>query len=230
MISIILPTYNRPALLYRALSCVADQTHKNYECIVINDAGQDVSAIVDRFPNTLYLVNPVNIGLGATRNVGLCHARGDYIAYLDDDDIWFPEHLAVLYEHLRSLPHIHAAYTDCYRWYDEKNLFAGIDKNVARINEERRNVAAIICVMHEQALLEKIGYFADMRQMEDWDFLIRLSRQIGMLHIPRYTACYSKRLDDGQLTSNEEAMRQAWEEVNDRYKVRVPNYKAELPI
>lgn len=228
LVSVILPTYNRPQLLRRTLNCAAAQTFKDFELIVVNDAGEDVSDIVAQYPNTSYIQRLNNGGLSVARNTGMEQARGKYVTYWDDDDIWFPEHLAVLVEHLETLPHIKAAYTDCYRWYSEHWLANAIPREGAH---KRGNVCAIICLMHERECLDKVGYFdTSLREMEDWDFLFRMQQNYYMLHIRQYTAAYSKRFDGSQLTDNKKRMEKAAQRVRGWHGSPVPKYKRRLAL
>src|SRR5262249_23140490 len=95
LVTILIPTYNRPALLPEALESIARQTYAPVEAIVINDGGEPVGAIVERFGATLVEM-PQNRGHAAALNAGLARARGSYIAFLDDDDLVFPDHVETL--------------------------------------------------------------------------------------------------------------------------------------
>jgi hypothetical protein len=74
-------------------------------------------------------------------------------------------------------------------------------------------------LVHEKSLIDEIGGFDEnMREMEDWDFVIKLSRYLkGMMHVQHYTSIYSKRNDADQLTANKERMDSAWMVIKDRY-------------
>ncbi len=100
-ISVIISTYNREKLLQRAIDSVLAQTFKDFEIIVVDDHSKtppniklpkgENRLIAMRLPhNTGYCVKP--------RNVGIMIARGDYIAYLDDDNVYLPDHLKALYD------------------------------------------------------------------------------------------------------------------------------------
>ena len=117
MVSVILPTYNRADMLSRALQSIISQTYQDFEIIVVNDAGENVDYII----NTLHhqdkiysITHEVNKGLAAARNTGIRAARGKYIAYLDDDDIFYPRHLETLCNFLDNSEY-RIAYTDTYK-------------------------------------------------------------------------------------------------------------------
>jgi glycosyltransferase involved in cell wall biosynthesis len=97
-VSVVIPAYERAAVLPRALASVAAQTAAPLECIVVDDGSRDATATVarshaGRVPG-LCVLERANGGAGAARNAGLRRARGDLVAFLDSDDEWFPEHLA----------------------------------------------------------------------------------------------------------------------------------------
>lgn len=228
LVSVILPTYNRPSLLDRSLTCIDRQTFKDYELIVVNDAGEDVSEIALKHQRVRYIAKMQNGGLAAARNTGIKAAKGKYIAYQDDDDLWFPEHLETLVNHLESLPNFRAAYTNCYRWYQEHYLIPGNEPKLPNIGKEARNIMAIISLMHDYRLIEEIGYFDEsLREMEDWDFIFRLFDTAPVLHIPIYTTVYSKRGDPTQLSSDKERMDAAMQTIRERHNVKLLNTNRE---
>jgi radical SAM protein with 4Fe4S-binding SPASM domain len=117
LVSVIVPTHNRPEMLVEALQSVLNQTFQDFEILVVNDAGADVRQVVEALNGSgkiTYLEHDTNRGLGAARNTGIQHARGKYIAYLDDDDRFYPEHLETLANFLES-SHYLVAYTDAYQ-------------------------------------------------------------------------------------------------------------------
>lgn len=112
--SIILATYNRADRIGNAIRSVLAQTHENWELLVIDDAStDDTAAVVDSFGDAriFRLTLPFNCGSPARpRNIGLQLARGDYFAYIDDDNAWRPQHLQRLLEATTSRPGAPGAY------------------------------------------------------------------------------------------------------------------------
>ena len=114
LVSIILATYNRAPRIATAIRSVLAQTHRTWELLVVDDAStDDTAAVVDSFadPRIFRLTLPFNCGSPARpRNVGLQLARGEYMAYIDDDNAWRPQHLERLLEAVRSHPGAVGAY------------------------------------------------------------------------------------------------------------------------
>src|SRR5687767_548324 len=98
-ISVVLPTFNREEFLTEAFESIAAQTFADWELIVVDDGSTDgTSALVGQLARRVaqpvtYLYQP-NRGPGAARNLGIQRARGQYLAFLDSDDLWLPHHLA----------------------------------------------------------------------------------------------------------------------------------------
>jgi len=95
-ISVVLPTFNRANLVSRAIKSVLAQSHKHLELIIIDDGSDDhTKEVVDSFtdPRIRYMHHGKNRGGAAARNTGIKAATGDYIAFLDSDDEWFPQKL-----------------------------------------------------------------------------------------------------------------------------------------
>ncbi len=100
-ISVVVPTYNSEKFVCRAIDSILRQTYSPYEIIVVDDASSDntVNVVQKRFGDKIRLLkNQTNQGAAATRNVGIKAARGDWIAFLDSDDEWMPNHLECVVE------------------------------------------------------------------------------------------------------------------------------------
>jgi hypothetical protein len=101
--SVIIPTYNRAMLVREALASVMTQTFTDYEVIVVDDGSTDDTAeVVADFGHEVLFLKQANCGPGAARNLGALNAKGECLAFLDSDDLWFPWTLEtyrrVLYE------------------------------------------------------------------------------------------------------------------------------------
>jgi glycosyltransferase involved in cell wall biosynthesis len=109
-VSIIIPAYNGGRYLPAAIDSVLGQTYRNYELIVVDDGSTDDTALVlqsylDPNPNIRYVAQ-TNQGVGAARNHGIRLAQAKWIAFLDQDDVWLPQKLALQLECLQSQPQL----------------------------------------------------------------------------------------------------------------------------
>ena len=206
MVSVIVPTKDRPQMLKQALQSILCQTYPNFEIIVINDGGEDITEMIGPLNtrnNIRCIRHETSRERSAARNSGLKAAQGKYIAYLDDDDRFYPDHLRILVNFLESHK-VKAAYTDAYRALEELENNAYVVKQrqllySCAFDPDRllvENLFPTLCVMHARECLEETGLFDEtMQTHEDWDMWIRLSRQYCFHHIPVVTAEYSYRND-----------------------------------
>lgn len=100
-ISVIVPIYNVERYLPKCLKSICNQTFTNFEVLLINDGSQDNSAAIAQklcdTDNRFHIIHKENGGLSDARNVGLQHAKGEFIAFIDSDDYIHPDYLSVLY-------------------------------------------------------------------------------------------------------------------------------------
>lgn len=93
-VSVVIPTFNRAALLGRAIDSVLNQTYQDFELLVVDDGSTDGTRdVVAKYGSRLRYLPQQNAGVSAARNAGVRHARFDLIAFLDSDDIWRPQKL-----------------------------------------------------------------------------------------------------------------------------------------
>ena len=215
-VSVIVPTFNRPEFLPRALRSLGAQTFDDFEVIVVNDAGSPTEAIaLEHGPagKVTYFRLAMNVDRAAARNAALRLARGRYVAYLDDDDWFLPHHLATLVGALERGARV--AYTDARRIREEKRegKYVRVSEDVPYAREFDAtqllltNYIPITCMMHERALLEEIGDFdAGLRVLEDWDLWIRMSRVTPFVRVPGVTCEFSWRVDGSSTTSDSAAL------------------------
>lgn len=91
LVSVVIPTYNRAALLCEAVDSVLQQTYRNIEVIVVDDGStDDTRAVMEKYGDKVRYSRRPNAGVNAARNLGFKQARGEYIALLDSDDLWAP--------------------------------------------------------------------------------------------------------------------------------------------
>ena len=93
LVSCVLTTYNRSKILKRAITSVLNQTYTNIELIIIDDNSKDNTSDVVKIINNKrikYIRNTSNKGLSYNRNLGASLSKGEFVAFIDDDDEWFP--------------------------------------------------------------------------------------------------------------------------------------------
>ncbi len=211
LVSVVIPTHNRPDMLKTAVESVLSQTYPNMEIIVVNDGGEDVSDMLNALNargNIIYIRHEENRGISAARNTALRAANGHYIAYLDDDDMYYPEHLQILVSVLENGQY-KVAYTDSHEriqtWITDRYVTVEEKKAVSADFDQGRLLAAnyisTLNIVHCRDILTQSGLFDEnLPSHEDWDLWIRFSISHDFCHIPKITAAYTRRKDKTSKT------------------------------
>jgi glycosyltransferase involved in cell wall biosynthesis len=191
LVSVIIPTLDRPKLLLRAIDSVLRQTHHDIEAIVVVDRPslETLAAVQTVSDSRLRLiVNPHPTSAGGARNIGADHAAGEWIAFLDDDDEWLPNKLEkqlafaagrppALLSCLSRVVTPHASYVwpqvifDNYRPVDEY-LFDRITLSAGWGGIQTSSF------LLPRKLFEMVRFNIDSPH-DDWEFVLRLSKQAG---------------------------------------------------
>ncbi|MBW2965734.1 glycosyltransferase, partial [Candidatus Woesearchaeota archaeon] len=190
VVSVIMPTYNRPKMLRRAIKSVMDQTYKNFELLVVNDGGEDVKYIIKEFNcNAIKYFYKKNGGLSSALNYGLDRAKGKYIAYLDDDDYWLPHHLKILVNFLDNNHEVGLVYAQTRRIDLDGNIIKRksckpYDKYYL---ENIDNQMTTCSVMHRKNDLR----FEDIKTHMDWIMWAKLSKKgVKIAHLDKISSVY----------------------------------------
>lgn len=197
--SIVVRTKDRPALLAEALASLAASTYRNVEVVLVNDGGAPPLVPVG-FPWPVVHVDlPENRGRARAAQAGVEAASGDFVSFLDDDDLLAPEHLATL-AGLVSAAGVRVAYTDAAVGVYELGPEGGWNNIERRLPYSRDFDRDLLLVDNyipfhtlaiERELFERVGAFDDsLPFFEDWDFLIRLAAETPFHHLPQVTCEY----------------------------------------
>ena len=191
LVSTIIPVYNRGKLVVEAMESVLNQTHQPVECILVDDGStDDTPAILDRLaeenPDRVRVIHKSNSGPGPSREAGRQIARGEFIQYLDSDDLLAPTKFAEQVAALRAQPEAALCYgiTEYYRLNEEANrkVFAGTDRPVDRIFPASlvRRQWGTSSPLYRRTVTDRIGPWGGMWAEEDWEYDCR----IGALGMP----------------------------------------------
>lgn len=215
-VSVIIPTCNRPAALREALASVMAQTYRSFEIIVVNDGGVDISEVVRSCygeGKIVSLRHEERKGRSAARNTAIRAARGRYIAYLDDDDIYYPDHLETAVAFLVNTD-CNVVYTDSLyatrEWVHDRYVTTGTELLFSRDFDRERllvaNYIPTINIVHNRDVFRDAGMFDEsLATHEDWDLWIRMSRHYDFHHINAITAEVRVRTDRTNTTTNRRA-------------------------
>ena len=113
--SVIIPIFNKANTIVQALDSVCNQSIQDFEIIVVNDGSTDnVLDVLQKYPYPLKVISQRNMGVSVARNTGINNAEGEYICFLDADDMWYPNHLAVIMDMMSQNPDI-SYFGTCHR-------------------------------------------------------------------------------------------------------------------
>lgn len=226
-ISVIIPTYNRAALLCDAIDSVLSQTVKVDEIIVIDDGSTDNTAEVvkQRFGSEVTYIWQANAYLGAARNTGLRTAIGQNILWLDSDDLLTPRAIEALKAGLDANPAASAAYGSVQS-FDEHGDVPAPDwlieserptwESLAKLNYIR----SAGCVLIRRAYLDKVGNWdVELPGNEDWDMWLRLSEVAEMVCVPEVVLRY--RIHGGSMSTQEFKMRRSASRMFKKARIRL---------
>lgn len=202
VVSVLIPTFNRPQYLYEALASVLSQSYTNLQVIVINDGGEDVSDMVNSSgdPRLTFINRKENRGKAFSLNEALNRAEGKYVAYLDDDDLYYPNHIETLVNALESQTDCQVAYSDFYKSYCRVSG-DGSRQVLSKVVEVSRdfdrffmlyfNHVLHVCLMHHRDLIAKTGpYNERLNVLIDWDMTRRLVFFSDFHHVCEITGEY----------------------------------------
>jgi glycosyltransferase involved in cell wall biosynthesis len=214
LFSIVIPTYNRLDLLKEALASVWAQTFTDYELIVVDDGSTDGTAEWLQGQPRVRMLRQPNRGPGEARNLGARDAKGEYLACLDSDDLWFPWTLARFAEAIErhDRPALMFATPLEIRGGNWTGYEAATDASLKcepfcdYLASSGRTLflGTGVCVAERKRLLSAGGFVESLRSAEDIDLFLRLGTEVGFLHIQQpYAVAYRRHA--GSLTANHHA-------------------------
>lgn len=216
MISVIMPVYNGEKYLRQSIESVIQQTYKDWELIIVNDCSTDNSrdimqSYVDVDSRIRIVDNSNNLKLPMSLNAGFREARGEYLTWTSDDNLYKVNALEELVGYLENNPEIGLVYSD----------MDYVDASLNFIKEQRLESDMLLyadCVgasfMYRMKVIDKVGeYEPNMFLVEDYDYWIRISKQFKVGHLNKNLYIY--RVHDNSLTGTRK------KEINTQlYKLR----------
>ena len=188
LVSVIIPTYNRADLIGHTLESVINQSYRNLEIIVIDDGSVDnteevVKAIGDS--RIRYIRHQTNCGGSTARNTGVEAARGEYIAFLDSDDIWVPNKIQLQLASIQMHPHSERVVSYTQRAFGRRCQVVSLPRKLSKTGKGETEALAdyLFCnggdmqtstLMMHRSLGMATHFRPELRKHQDWDFCLRL--------------------------------------------------------
>jgi len=191
LVSVIIPTFKRSRNLKLAINSILNQTYTKIEIIVVDDNNdcdeyrEATSQMMKEFelnPKVKYLKHHKNQNGSAARNTGILESSGEFLAFLDDDDLSMPDRISKSVQYLKSSNNIVGAvcvnYVKRWKTYVYKSGQGANEYcNCYELLSKKADLAPGSTIMYKRTCIEKIGlYDITYRKHQDWEYLIRLFR------------------------------------------------------
>lgn len=191
--SVVIPTYNRARTIEKAIRSVLAQSFTDFEIIVVDDGSSDnTSEIVNAIKNEkIKFYRRSNAERGASRNFGASMARGQFINFLDSDDLAYPNHLQEAYEFYIKNPEVKIFHLG----YDVRNENGDLLLEASSINSINKKIVNgnfLSCngviVKRDVILKEKFNEDRELASLEDWELWIRMSSRFNFMNCNTITS------------------------------------------
>ena len=196
LISVIIPTYNRAHLIEESVQSVLKQTYKNLEILIIDGGSTDnTKEVVERIKDSrIRYIHQDNAGPSAARNTGLKNAQGEFIAFLDSDDLWVFDKLEIQMKIMRKHPEIGICGGELVPFGNSD----GIKWNRFYEVNDIKPALMFDCALNQTALLIRskiikdndIFYNTELKSAVDYDFFVRLSELTNSLNLKKILVRY----------------------------------------
>lgn len=192
LFSVVIPTYNRRALLTRTIEAVQQQIFLDYEIIVVNDGSTDSTMeYLESITSDIHIIAGANRGAGAARNTGAHQAKGEYIAFLDSDDLWMPWTLSTFATLIAEYDYPAILSGSLLPFGDEEEVVK-VDKLPEKATYFRDYFSAAasgyfvgsgMAALRRENFL-KLGGFTEHRiNAEDHDLILRMGAESGFVQV-----------------------------------------------
>lgn len=212
MISVIIPTHNRSESLKKSIESVLNQTYKNIELIIVSDGSTDnTEQVVKEFQkiyNFIKLISVIpNKGANNARNEGIRLAKGNYIAFLDDDDEWLPSKLENQIKIFDENSEVGLVYSGINVIYEEEKIqYNATGGTVGDLSTDillTNVIGSTSSVMVKKEVLNKSGLFdTELPAAQDYDLWIRICQNTKVGYVKEPGVNYYNNLNGNQISSN----------------------------
>lgn len=237
LVSVVMPAYNAAPWIAETLESVLTQTFQDFEVIVVDDGStDDTAAVVARFARVRCIRKP-NGGPASARNVGIRAAQGEYVAFLDSDDLWLPDKLRLQIDLLQESG-LAWAYSDAYAFDEETRrtlfIFSRVRRQYSGDVLEQLFLADFIPMptpIVRRKVFDQVGYFDEsdaLHYAEDWDMWLRIAAYFPIGLVKRPLAQYRVHAASGIQSTLPQALSKAHTRVIELAASREPARLAPL--
>jgi glycosyltransferase involved in cell wall biosynthesis len=237
LVSVMMPAYNAEQYIGQAIESLLAQSYPDWELIVVNDGSTDGTAeIVTQFADArLKVFHQANAGEAAARNSALKQMQGEFVAFLDADDLFLPHHLEVMVKYLQTHPNCGGVYSDGYYIDQAGTRLKPLSSRrrgpfVGRVFEEAVYASDLfgppVCVVLRYNIIAQHGLSFDKNIVigPDWDFFIHFADVAQFGYVDQHTCLY--RVHQTNITARINLQRRALEIAKCREKaIKMKNFQ-----
>lgn len=190
LVSIVIPCYRDSKTLSAAIGSLYKQTYSNIEIILVNDASPEtteIEEVLGRYKGVVYIKNEINVGLAASRNVGIKNSKGECVAFLDADDEWHPRKLELQMKYVADNIAVACDVEEFIANPPKLRVFSEAQESDIQVVENNlkfsfQNYLTGASLLAPKSLLLKVGgYDESLRSCEDYDLWLRLLEEKATL-------------------------------------------------
>jgi glycosyltransferase involved in cell wall biosynthesis len=235
-VSIIIPSYNTARLIAACLDSVFAQTFQDFEAIVVNDGSPDTAELeqvlqpyLDRNPDRIVYIKQVNKRAAGARNTAIARARGEFLAFLDSDDTWLPNHLESQMKRFEADPLLSLVYANADATSDPAHPLTFMEKNPSNgeatfeaLVVERCVVSIATVVVRKAAIMKAGGFDESLARCDDYDMWLRTAFYGGKIGYSRQIQARMNEGRPGSLGAARAKMAEAYWSILEKADKNLP--------
>jgi glycosyltransferase involved in cell wall biosynthesis len=239
-VSVIIPSYKTANLIARCLDTVMAQTFQDFEAIVVNDGSPDtpeLERVLQPYMDRIVYIKQENKRCAGARNTAIKHARGEFLAFLDSDDTWYPEHLASQMQQFAADPSLDLVYCD--------SLLVGDPQRESRFMErcpsngpatfetlivEKCQIPISTVVVRKAAIIKAGGFDEKIPRCDDYDMWVRTAFHGAKIGYIRKLTVHMYIGRPGSMSQENAKMVEAYWSILERFKSILPLSDAQREV
>ena len=235
-VSIIIPSYNTARLIAACLDSIFAQTFQDFEAIVVNDGSPDTAELeqvlqpyLDRNPDRVVYIKQVNKRAAGARNTAIARARGEFLAFLDSDDTWLPNHLESQMKQFEADPLLSLVYANADATSDPAHPLTFMEKNPSNgeatfeaLVVERCVVSIATVVARKAAIMKAGGFDESLARCDDYDMWLRTAFYGGKIGYRRQIQARMNEGRPGSLGAARAKMAEAYWSILEKADKNLP--------
>jgi glycosyltransferase involved in cell wall biosynthesis len=239
-VSVIIPSYKTASLIARCLDTVMAQTFQDFEAIVVNDGSPDtpeLEQVLQPYMDRIVYIKQENKRCAGARNTAIKNARGEFLAFLDSDDTWYPEHLASQMKQFADDPSLDLVYCDSLLVGDPEREFRFMERcpsngpaTFETLVLEKCQIPISTVVVRKQSILKAGGFDETIPRCDDYDMWVRTAFHGAKIGYIRALTVHMYIGRPGSMSQEKAKMIEAYWSILDRFKRVLPLNDAQREV